>query len=163
METFTKHKIRYITTSAVIAALYAALTLLFQPISYGVVQFRISEVLTVLPFFTPAAIPGLFIGCVFSNIASSLGPVDIIVGSGATLLAAWLTHKMPIKWLAPLPPVVCNGVIVGLELYFVFHSPLWISIGSVAFGEAVVCFAGGIPLMLGLGKVQDRIFLPSSR
>ncbi|ADU27554.1 QueT transporter family protein [Ethanoligenens harbinense] len=161
MNASSKAKIRAVTTGAVIAALYAALTLLFQPISYGPLQFRISEVLTVLPFFTPAAIPGLFVGCMFANIASSLGPVDIVVGSAATLLAAWLTYKMPTKWLAPLPPVICNGVIVGLELYFVFHAPLLLTIGSVAFGEAVVCFAGGIPLMLGLGKVQDRLFSPA--
>ncbi|MFT9057209.1 MAG: QueT transporter family protein [Ethanoligenens sp.] len=163
METFSKNKIRAITTGAVIAALYAAITLLFQPISYGVLQFRISEILTVLPFFTPAAIPGLFIGCIFANIASSLGPIAIIVGSGATLLAAWLTYKMPNKWLAPLPPVICNGVIVGIELYFVLHEPLWLTIGSVALGEAVVCFVGGIPLMLGLGKVEHRLFAPSAR
>lgn len=151
-------KLRTITTGAVIAALYAAITLLLQPISYGVFQFRISEVLTVLPFFTPAAIPGLFVGCILGNLASPLGPVDIICGSAATLLAAWMTYKMPVKWLAPLPPVICNGLIVGFELYFLIHEPLLLSIGLVAFGEAVVCFAGGIPLLLGLGKVRHSLF-----
>lgn len=162
MQTVHKNRIRFITTGAVIAALYAAITLLFQPISYGVFQFRISEVLTVLPFFTPAAIPGLFIGCILGNLASPLGPIDIICGSVATSLAAGLTYKMPVKWLAPLPPVIFNGLIVGFELYFLVHEPLLLAIGSVAFGEAVVCFAGGIPLMLGLGKVEHRLFASSA-
>lgn len=161
MENVRKNRIRFLTTGAVIAALYASVTLVFQPISYGVFQFRISEILTVLPFFTPAAIPGLFIGCILGNLASPLGPVDIICGSLATLLAAWTTHKMPIKWLAPLPSVIFNGLIVGFELYFLVHEPLLLSIGSVALGEAVVCFVGGIPLMLALGKVEHQLF-PSS-
>lgn len=158
-----KTKIRVIVTGAVIAALYAAVTLVLAPISYGPIQFRISEVLTVLPFFTPAAVPGLFIGCALANIASPLGPIDTIAGSAATLLAAWLTYKMPTKWLAPLPPVICNGVIVGLELHFLLHVPLLATMASVALGEAVVCFVGGIPLMLGLGKVQDRLFPSTTR
>lgn len=152
------YHIRFIVTAAVIAAAYCALTLLFAPISYGPVQFRISEVLTVLPFFTPAAVPGLLVGCVLGNIPSPLGIVDMAVGGGASLLAAWLTRKAPVWWLAPLPPVVANGVIVGLELYFVYHFPLWLGMGSVAAGEAVVCFAGGIPLMLALSRVQGRLF-----
>lgn len=161
MKDVRKSRTRFITTGAVIAALYAAVTLLFQPISYGVFQFRISEVLTVLPFFTPAAIPGLFIGCILGNLASPLGPIDIICGSLATLLAAWTTYKMPSRWLAPLPPIIFNGLIVGFELYFLVHEPLLLAIGSVAFGEAVVCLAGGIPLILVLGTVGRRLFVSS--
>ena len=110
-------KTSFIVRSAIIAALYFALTYVFQPISFGVVQFRISEVLTVLPFFTATAIPGLFVGCLLSNILlGGLGLLDMILGSAATLIAAFLTYKFKNKWLAPLPPVVVNGVLVGIML-----------------------------------------------
>lgn len=141
-----------------IAALYAVLTLIFTPLSYGYGQLRVSEILTVLPFFTPAAIPGLFIGCIVGNLASPLGPVDIALGSTATLLAAFLSRKMPVKWLVPLPPVLCNGVIVGAELHVLLGAPLILAMLSVAAGEAVVCYAGGIPFMLALNKIKHKLF-----
>lgn len=141
-----------------IAALYAVITLVFTPFSYGYGQVRISEILTVLPAFTPAAIPGLFIGCIVGNLGSPLGPVDIAVGSAATLIAAFLSRKMPTKWLVPLPPVICNGLIVGTELHFLLGAPLLLAMLSVAAGEAVACYVGGIPLMLALGKVKHRLF-----
>jgi uncharacterized membrane protein len=151
-------KIKYIVTAAMIAALYAVLTLIFTPLSYGYGQLRVSEILTVLPFFTPAAIPGLFIGCIVGNLASPLGPVDIALGSTATLLAAFLSRKMPVKWLVPLPPVLCNGVIVGAELHVLLGAPLILAMLSVAAGEAVVCYAGGIPFMLALNKIKHKLF-----
>ena len=77
------------------------------------IRCRFSEALTVLPFFLPEAIPGLFVGCLVTNLMSTVGPLDIILGSMATLLAALWTAKMPNKWLAPLPPVICNAVIIG--------------------------------------------------
>lgn len=146
--------IRFLTTAAIIAALYAALTISLSFISYGAVQFRVAEILTVLPFFTPAAIPGLFIGCLIANIFSPVMLVDVIVGSAATLLAAYLTQKMPNKWLAPLPPVVCNAVIVGIELSVVYHMPLWSTILSVGFGELVVCFVGGYFFIFALERLM---------
>lgn len=151
-------KLKFITTAAVIAALYAAITLVFAPISFGPIQMRISEILTVMPFFTPAAIPGLFIGCIFGNLASPLGPVDIAAGSISTLLAAALTHFMPTKWLAPLPPVICNAVIVGIELNVLTHAPLFVTMLYVAIGEAIVCFVGGYILTVPLEKLKHRIF-----
>jgi uncharacterized membrane protein len=151
-------KNRFVVTAAVIAALYAVLTLVFGALSYGPVQFRISEMLTVLPAFTPAAIPGLFVGCILGNIASPYGPVDIAVGSLATLLAACLSRIMPRKWLVPLPPIICNGVIVGAELHFLVNAPLLPTMLYVAFGEAVVCYAGGLPLMLALSKLKRSVF-----
>ncbi len=149
---------RWIATAAVIAALYAALTYVSAPLAFGQVQFRLSEVLTVLPYFTPAAIPGLFIGCILGNIASPFGLVDIVCGSAATLLAAVLSRKMPVKWLVPLPPVITNAVIVALELHFVAKMPLLLTALYVGFGEAVVCFGGGIPLLLALEKAAPRLF-----
>jgi uncharacterized membrane protein len=151
-------KTRYLITAAIIAAIYAALTIVMSYSSYGLIQFRVSEILTVLPFFTPAAIPGLFIGCIISNLFSPFALTDIIVGSLATLIAAYLTSKMPNKWLAPLPPVICNAVIVGLELSLTLHQPLWYAILSVGFGEAVVCFVGGYIFILALERIKGRLF-----
>lgn len=152
-------KIKFITTAAIIAALYAALTLSLSFMSYGPVQFRAAEILTVLPFYTPAAIPGLFIGCIISNLFSPVTLIDIFVGSGATLLAAFLSSKMPNKWLAPVPPVVCNAIIVGIELSIVYKMPILPTILSVGFGEAVVCFIGGYLFMIALDKFKGKLKL----
>ena len=150
-------KIRFLTTAAVIAALYAALTYAFAFMSYGPVQFRVAEILTVLPFYTPAAIPGLALGCVIANIGSSLGPIDMLVGGGATLLAAVLSRVVP-KKLVPFPPIICNAVIVGIELHFVMNAPLVPTMLYVALGEAVVCLIGGYAFMLAIDKLGDRVF-----
>lgn len=149
---------RYLTEAAVIAALYAVLTIVLAPISYGQIQIRVSEILTILPFFTPAAIPGLFIGCIVANIFGGLGPIDIIFGSLATLVAAYLTYKMPKKILAPLPPVIVNAVVVGLILYYVYEAPLIISMLWVGLGEGIVCFVLGYPVLLQLDKLKSKIF-----
>ena len=161
---------RYLVQGAVIAAIYAALSIIFAPISYGSIQLRVSEVLTVLPFFTPAAVPGLFIGCIISNVygvatgADTLGIMDIVLGSLATLLAAYCTYKIPIKWLAPLPAVITNGIIVGLELTFVinhgFNTVVFLSFaGWVGLSELIVCYVAGLPLIYALsGKVGQSIF-----
>jgi uncharacterized membrane protein len=152
-------KIRFLTTAAVIAALYAALTYVFSFMSYGQVQFRVAEILTVLPFYTPAAIPGLALGCVLSNITSPLGPIDMLVGGAASLLAATLSRVMP-KKLVPIPPIICNAVIVGLELHFVYNTPTVLNMLWVAIGEAVVCLAGGYVFMFALDRLGGRVFDP---
>lgn len=155
----TKNRIRFITEGAVIAALYAALTLLFLPISFGAQgQLRISEALTILPFFTPAAVPGLFAGCLIANIVGGQGPIDIIFGSLATLLAAWLTSRMRRPLLAPLPPVVFNGIIVGAELSFLYQLPLFATMGWVALGEIGACYILGYPLLKLLQPNRRIIF-----
>ena len=106
---------KYLVKAAVIAAVYIALTLLLMPISYGFMQIRIAEALTVLPAITHAAIPGLFIGCLVSNILGPYGLVDMVFGSIATLLAAFATYKLRKRTLlVPLPPVIANGLIIGL-------------------------------------------------
>ena len=103
----------FLVQAAAIGAIYVVLTLLFAPLSYGEVQVRFSEALTILPYFTPAAIPGLFVGCILSNLLGGAIPVDIIFGSIATLIGAIFTYKLrgASKWLAPLPPIVANAVI----------------------------------------------------
>ena len=153
--------IKFITETAVIGALYTALTLALQPLSFGALQLRISEALCVLPFFTPAAVPGLFLGCLLSNVLGSpMGLLDVIFGSLATLLAALTTCLMPkkLKYLAPLPAVVFNGLIIGALLHFVDGLPLWSTIGFVALEEAVACFALGLPLLLMLEKNKSKLF-----
>ena len=110
----------FLVQAATIGAIYVVLTLLFAPLSYGEVQVRFSEALTILPYFTPAAIPGLFVGCILSNLLGGAIPVDIIFGSIATLIGAVFTYKLrgSSKWLAPLPPIVANTVIVPFVLYY---------------------------------------------
>jgi uncharacterized membrane protein len=152
-------KTRFLATAAIIAAIYCAVTVLLAPISYGPVQFRVSEILTVLPFFTPAAIPGLFIGCLISNIFSPNGFWDIIIGSLASLIAAYLSRKMPNKYLVPLPPIIINGVFIGFLLSFELNWPLIPTMLSVAAGEAGVCYILGLPFLLLLDKYKNKIFL----
>ena len=135
---------RSITLSAAIAALYAALTLLLAPISYGDWQCRVSEALTMLPLMMPQAIPGLFVGCVLANLLGpSAGITDIIFGSLATLIAAigtWYFRKN--KWIAAACPVIANGVIVGLVLSLTYNLPFFLTALQVAAGELVAVLIG---------------------
>lgn len=140
--------------TAAIAAIYVVLTIVFAPISYGPIQLRISEGLTVLPFITPLAIPGLTLGCLIANLLGGYGIYDVIFGSGATLIAAYLTYKMPTRILAPLPPVIVNGIVIGFLLNFLTGAPLLLTIITVATGELVACYAIGYPLL----PVFQRIF-----
>jgi uncharacterized membrane protein len=141
---------KYIAQVGIIGSLYAVITIILAPLSYGPVQVRVSEALTVLPYLTPAAIPGLFVGCVLANVYGGLGIYDIIGGSLCTLLAAFLTFlcsrtKRPI--LAPLPPVLVNAFGVSLYLHFLFQFPYWITVIYVGIGEIVACFILGYPLL----------------
>lgn len=146
---------KFIVQGAIIAALYCALTIFLAPISYGYMQVRVSEALTVLAFFTSAAVPGLFIGCLLANILGGLGILDIIFGSLATLLAAYLTNKIKSKWLAPLPPVIINAFIIGLLVAYYLNIPSWVGVVSVGAGQAIACYALGLPLILILEKRKD--------
>lgn len=140
---------RNLVRIAAIAALYAALTLALAPISYGQIQVRVSEALTVLPFLTPLAIPGVAIGCLLANILGpGLGLLDVIFGTAATLLAAVVTWRMPKAWLAPLPPVIANGLIIGALLHYTLALPLVPSMLWVGLGELIACYAVGYPLLL---------------
>jgi uncharacterized membrane protein len=145
---------RNLTLSAIIAALYAAITLLFAPISYGPVQFRVSEALTMLAVLFPQAIPGLTLGCLIANLLGSATPWDIVFGTFATLLAALLTrHFRKNLWVAATAPVVCNALIVGLVLHFTLADALLFpTIFSVGLGEAVVVYALGVPMIIALRR-----------
>lgn len=165
----TRRSTMFIVQGAVIAALYAVLTIgqnvLLPGTASWAVQFRVSEVMTVLAFFTPAAIPGLTIGCVVANISSvtaGLGFYDMIFGSIATLLAAitmYLLKNVCIKnipFVGLLMPALFNGIIIGFEIEFFFIQSMngfnfiefLITGGCVALGELVVLFVLGIPLTL---------------
>lgn len=134
--------------SAVIAALYAALTLIFQPISFGAVQFRASEALTLLPAVLPQAIPGLTVGCFISNLLYGANVFDVVFGSMATFVAALWTRRLRGRlWLAALPPVVINAVVVGLVLTYAYGiNALSVNMLTVGAGQAVVCYALGVPM-----------------
>ncbi|WP_044641030.1 QueT transporter family protein [Risungbinella massiliensis] len=154
-----------ITIIAVIAALYAALTLAFAPISYGALQFRISEALTVLPFFTPLAIPGLTLGTFIANMQSSFAILDMVIGSIATLIAATLTYKVRKKWLAPLPPVIMNALIIGTMISILsnYEPSIPVAIAYVGLGQLGVCYLLGYPLLLVLEKYRNQLPFASKK
>ena len=144
---------RSLCLSAVIAALYAALTLLLAPISYGPIQLRLSEALTVLPILLPQAVPGLFVGCLIANLYTGM-LTDILFGSLATLLAAigtCLLRKKPV--LAAACPVVSNGVIVGLVLSLSFNLPVALTMAEVAIGEIGAVLLGML-LLSGMKRAK---------
>lgn len=166
-------RVQFLVQAAMIAALYTVLTLVAAMLNwaYGPVQFRFSEAMTVLPMFTPAAIPGLAVGCFLSNVWSSMGVMDMIFGTLATLLAAFGTRAARhvrvkgIPVLAPLPPVVCNALIVGLEITIVspggFLWPAFLANAlSVGAGELVVCYVLGLPLAILLDRLdaENKLF-----
>ena len=158
-----KYGLRYLLQAALIGGVYAALTMVLAPISYGPMQVRISEALTILPFFTPAAVPGLFIGCIVANSISLYGIPDLVFGSIATLIAALCSRFLRKRaWLVPLPPVLLNGVIIGGMLYFVYgvQPSLIVDMLWVAAGELVACYMIGLPLLKLLDRNKKIFELP---
>lgn len=146
---------------ALIGALYVLLTVVFAPVSFGLVQLRVSEALTVLPYFTSAAVPGLFVGCFLSNLIMGAPMYDVVFGSLATLIAALLTRTMAkndmASWLAPVPPVILNGLIVGAVLSYGYElGGYLVCAAAVAAGEAVAVYALGMPILLSK-KLAKRI------
>ena len=157
---FRFRRTRFIAQASLIAAVYTVITLVFAPISYGesMIQIRISEMFTVLPYYTPAAVPGLFIGVIVSNLFSPGGAVDVIFGSLATLIAAYLSYRTKNKWLVPVPPIVVNGLVIGGMLHFVYNFPLYLSVLSGTIGQIISCYGAGGILMLALDKTKQYIF-----
>lgn len=160
-----KRTTRYIAVTGLIAGMYAALTLLLAPVSFGLIQCRLSEALTVLAAYTPMALPGLTVGCALSNLlglgmgANPAGALDVVLGPLATGLAAWCSWRLRrnrtggLPVLSTLPPVLTNAVIVGAELAAL--SPqftlgvLFTQMGLVAVGQAVACIGGGLLVAKG--------------
>lgn len=160
-----KFTVRDLTLAAMVAALYAVMGYFGNifGLTFGPVQFRFAEALTVLPFLFSAAVPGLGVGCLIVNLLSPYGPLDIVVGTAATLIAAiWTAKVKSKKWLAPLPPVVCNTVLVGFTIAwaeangFTAAFPMaWLVNGlSVGVGELGVCYVLGLLLLELLPKTK---------
>ena len=155
-------KALFITQAAVIAALYVVLVVVFNYISFGPIQFRVAEALTILPYFTPAAIPGLFIGCILANVIGGAVVWDIIFGSIATLIGAVLTYllRKKSKFLAPLPPVLANTIIVPWVLKYAYGAEemVWFMAVTVGIGEILACYVLGMILLFALNKVRRQVF-----
>ena len=150
-------QLKLLVEGGAIAALYALLTLILPLTMPGSVELRLSEALTLLPVLTPAAIPGLTIGCLLANLMHGAEMLDVILGSLATLLAAFGTYYFRKNiWIAALMPALSNGVIVGLLLRYVYAvpMPLYVCMLSVAAGEAIICCLVGVPMIKGLQKTK---------
>ena len=147
--------VKNLCLSGIIAALYAGLTILLQAFSFGAVQVRVSEAMTLLPLLTPAAIPGLAIGCFIANLICSTWQ-DWVFGTMATLIAAILTRKLRKNvYLAASMPVLANALIIGPMLYWMYGGSWLLNILTVGVGEAIACFLLGIPLIKSLEKIPQ--------
>ena len=156
----TSQKNSFMTHAAMIAAIYVVLTFIFAPFSFGDVQVRIAEALTILPVFTPAAIPGLFIGCLIGNILGGAILPDIIFGSLATLIGAIFTYllKKQSQFICVLPPIISNTVIVPLILKFGINLPIAFLMLTIGMGEIISCGILGLILYYALRKYRKTIF-----
>ncbi|KAJ49196.1 putative membrane protein [Clostridium tetanomorphum] len=157
-----KKRTKNLTLAAVIASMYAVITIfLTYSMSYQASQFRVAEALTILPFFTPTGIYGLFVGCIIANILSPVGPLDVIFGSLATLIGALMTYYIGKsnlrfkKYIAPLPPVIINAIVIGFLLYYTAKWPLFITMLQVGLGELLSCYGLGLPLLLVIEKNKE--------
>ena len=154
---------RFLAQGALIGALYALISLAVAPFGSGLIQARLSEALCVLPWFTPAAIPGLFLGCVLANLLTGAVVYDVVFGSLATGVAALATYLMRrkgcSKWLAPLPAVVINAIVVGYLLAYVYEVgvPMPLCALSVAVGQILSCYGLGMPLF-GFLEKQTKLW-----
>ena len=154
-------KLVFICQAAVIAALYVVLTYVFSAFASGVIQVRVSEALTILPAFTPAAIPGLVIGCLLSNTLTGCVLLDIIFGSVATLIGALGSYALRRHtWLVPIPPIVSNMIIVPFVLRFAYGATdaFPFMIATVGAGEIISCYLLGMILYGALKKMKHTLF-----
>ena len=158
-----RKKVTFITQAGIIAALYVALTLLVKTVNLasGAIQFRISEALCVLPFFTPAGIPGVIIGCLLSNIMLFSPLPDVIFGTLATAIGAVFSYLLrKHRFLVTLPPVVANALISPFVLRFAYHldGALWFFMLTVGAGEVLACIGLGSLLITALMPFRNVIF-----
>ena len=153
-------KTKRLVRTAVIAALYALLTVALAPISYGSFQFRVSEILVLLAYFDPFYVGGLTLGCFIANLLGPNGTMDVIFGTLATfisvgaisLTAKYIKNKASL-FIASLWPTIFNGLIIGWMLNITVGAPLWITMGEVALGEFVVITIVVIPVFK---MIQNR-------
>lgn len=156
-----RHKTRLITEAALIAAIYTILCIIFKPISFSFLQVRIAEMLTVLPYFTGSAIPGVTIGCFLSSLLTGADIFDIIFGTLATLTGALGSYALRRhKYLVPLPPVISNTLIIPFVLHFAYGEgqPVPFMMFTVGIGEVASCYVLGLALLFLLNKYRNVIF-----
>lgn len=156
-----KGKVLFLTQAAMIAAIYVVLVEVFAPISFSAIQCRIAEALTILPYFTPAAIPGVALGCLIANILGGSAMLDIIFGTLATLLGAVGSYAVRShKWAVPLPPIIANTLIVPWVLRFAYaeSAPIYFLMATVGIGEVIACGIFGMILLFALQKYRQYIF-----
>lgn len=157
-----REKLLHMAQGALIAALYATITVIFAPISFGPVQVRIAEALTILPMFTSAAIPGLFIGCIIANLFGGAIIWDVIFGSLATLIGAVGGYRLRNnRWLVPVPTIIANGIIVPFVLKYGYgmDMPIILMMLYVSVGEIIGCYVLGEMLASALlkhGKILQK-------
>lgn len=154
-------KVLFLTQAALIAAIYVVLCVVFAPISYGEIQVRIAEALVILPYFTPAAIPGLFIGCFLSNMIGGSILVDMVFGSIATLLGALGSYYLRrSRILVLLPPIIANTLIVPFVLYYGYgvNLPIPFMMLTVGVGEVIAVAVLGSVLLNVLARYKGVIF-----
>ena len=158
----SSNKVLYLAQAAMIAAIYVVITYVGAAFSFGEVQVRISEALTILPVFTPAAVPGLFVGCLIGNILGGAILPDIIFGSLATLIGAFFTWKLREKspYLAPVPPNIANILIVPFVLRYGYGValPIPFMMCTVGIGEIISCAVLGMVLYFALKKYAKTLF-----
>lgn len=146
-----KNSAKKLVITSLIAALYVVFTLPFGQLAFGPIQFRLAELLTLLPFYTPWAIPGVTLGCLISNLLFST-VWDALFGTLATLIAAYLTYRSKHMLVAPVWPILLNGLFIGTMLTYMivghFEWSAWLTmVAEVAVSEFVICFAIGVPFM----------------
>lgn len=167
MKVFKHLNVLFMAQAAMIAAIYVVVTLLGASFAYGQVQVRLSEALTILPVFTPAAIPGVFLGCLISNILGGCILPDIIFGSLATLIGAvftWMLRNKS-KYLAPLPPIIANVIVVPFVLRYGYMVPLPIPFMmlTVGIGEVISCGVLGLILYTALNRYRGILFAQTTK
>ncbi len=153
------HTARYLARAGLIAALYVVLVYAFRPISFGPGQIRVAEALAVLPLFEAAAVPGLFLGCLFANLLGGLGPWDVVGGSLITLLAAYLTNRSSRFAIGIVPPIALNALGVSAYLSFLSGIPYSILVGQILFGQTVAVAGLGGLLHALMARLAPRLNL----
>ncbi len=149
--------VKWLAINAMVAAVYAVWTIALAPISYGNIQFRLSEMMVLLAFVNRKYIPGLVIGCFLANMLSPIGYLDVIFGTLATWLAVELVARTKNIWIASLWPTLVNAIVIGILLNVQADIPLWIAMAEVGFGEFVVVTVVGVALFKGVILKHSKI------
>lgn len=158
-----KFSTKQIAFCGLISALYVVFTWVLGEFGYGPIQFRISECMTVLPYCFPVATAGLTVGCFLANLMSTTGPLDLVLGTLATLLGCWgtqLCRKKNLWWLAPLPPVISNAILIGILLTIYSETrtvPYFLTMAAqVGLSELICCYGLGLGFLLILRHHQKK-------